>query len=58
MARPAAAVGGLFALSLARTGDSAPALALLFVLTSIAVAVLFLLPPSTAYFTAESALPH
>jgi hypothetical protein len=51
-----AAVGGLVGLSLVGTGDSAPAIGLVFVLTSVAVAVLFLLPPSTAYFTARTAI--
>lgn len=48
-----AAIGGLIGLSTFGAGDSPPAVPLLFVLASIAVAVLFLLPPSTTYFTAH-----
>lgn len=50
-----AAVAGLLGLSTVGTGDSPPAVAVVFVLTSVAVAVLFLLPSSTTYFTAVTA---
>jgi hypothetical protein len=52
-----AAVAGLVGLSLGGTGDT-PGLGLVFVLISIAVAVLFLLPSSIAYYTARSADSH
>jgi hypothetical protein len=51
------AAAGLVGLSLGGTGDT-PGFGLVFVLISIAVAVLFLLPSSTAYFTARKADPH
>lgn len=50
-----AAVAGLAGLSMVGTGNSPPAVALVFVLASVAVAVLFLLPTSTAYYTARTA---
>ncbi len=53
-----AALAGLVGLIFVGTGDSAPGIGLVFVLTSVAVAVLFLLPASTAYFTARTAAPH
>lgn len=50
-----AAILGLVGLSLARSSAGTPAVGLVFVLVSVAVAVLFLLPPSTAYYTAKTA---
>jgi hypothetical protein len=49
-----AAVGGLAGLTRAGSADS-PGASVVFLLASIAVVVLFLIPPSTAYFTAKTA---
>lgn len=48
------ALAGLVGLIQSGTGDS-PGIGLVFLLASIAVVVLFLLPASTAYFAARSA---
>jgi hypothetical protein len=50
-----AAIAALVGLTQSGSGDS-PAFGLVFLLASVAVAVLFLLPASTAYFAARTAL--
>ncbi|HST66457.1 MAG TPA: hypothetical protein VLM05_14830 [Mycobacteriales bacterium] len=52
-----AAIAILIGLSQSDTGDS-PGAGIVFLLASIAVVVLFLLPASTAYFAAKTALRH
>jgi hypothetical protein len=52
-----AALASLAGLIQSDAGDS-PGLGLVFLLASVAVVVLFLLPASTAYFAARTAVPH